>query len=84
MSTVAMSTKGLLFILLPPRYEGCTATLLWVSGMDLMFYFQGYSDVVEVLLRHGADPNQTDRLGNTPLHLAACTNHVPVVTLLLR
>ena len=45
---------------------------------------QGYSEVVEVLLRHGADPNQTDRLGNTPLHLAACTNHVPVVTLLLR
>ena len=78
MSTVAMSTKGLLFILLPPRY------VLWVLGMDLMFYFQGYSDVVEVLLRHGADPNQTDRLGNTPLHLAACTNHVPVVTLLLR
>ena len=23
-------------------------------------------------------------LGNTALHLAACTNHVPVVTLLLR
>ena len=25
-----------------------------------------------------------DMLGNTALHLAACTNHVPVVTLLLR
>ena len=25
-----------------------------------------------------------DQLGNTALHLAACTNHVPVVTLLLR
>ena len=45
---------------------------------------QGYSSVVEVLLRHGADPNLTDRLGNTALHLAACTSHVPVVTLLLR
>ena len=45
---------------------------------------QGYSEVVEVLLRHGADPNQKDRLGNTAMHLAACTNHVPVVTLLLR
>ena len=40
--------------------------------------------MVEVLLRHGADPNLTDRLGNTALHLAACTSHVPVVTLLLR
>ena len=39
---------------------------------------------MEVLLRHGADPNLTDRLGNTALHLAACTSHVPVVTLLLR
>ena len=37
-----------------------------------------------MLLRHGADPNQKDRLGNTAMHLAACTNHVPVVTLLLR
>ena len=45
---------------------------------------QGYSEVVEVLLRNGADPNRTDRLGNTPLHLAACTNHIAVVTLLLR
>ena len=25
-----------------------------------------------------------DKLGNTALHLAACTSHVPVVTLLLR
>ena len=40
--------------------------------------------MVEVLLRHGADPNLSDRLGNTALHLAACTSHVPVVTLLLR
>ena len=36
------------------------------------------------MLRHGADPNLSDRLGNTALHLAACTSHVPVVTLLLR
>ena len=27
------------------------------------FSEQGYSDVVELLLRHGADPNQKDRLG---------------------
>ena len=40
--------------------------------------------MVQLLLRHGADPDQKDMLGNTALHLAACTNHVPVVTLLLR
>jgi len=45
---------------------------------------KGYSEVVAILLQHGADPNQKDQLGNTAMHLAACTNHVPVVTLLLR
>ena len=28
--------------------------------------------------------DEVDEQGNTALHLAACTNHVPVVTLLLR
>ncbi len=40
--------------------------------------------MVQVLLSHGSDPNQKDALGNTALHLAACTNHVGVVTQLLR
>ena len=34
--------------------------------------------------QYGADPNAKDILGNTALHLAACTNHIQVVTLLLR
>ena len=37
-----------------------------------------------MLLENGAKPNMKDSLGNTPLHLAACTNHVGVVTLLLK
>lgn len=32
----------------------------------------GYRDVVKLLLIHGANPNQQDSLGNTPLHLAVC------------
>ena len=47
-------------------------------------FFAGYAEIVSTLLRHGAGPNQKDSLGNTPLHLAACTNHIQVVTLLLR
>ena len=30
-----------------------------------------------------ADPNQRDFKDNTPLHLAACTNHISIVTSLI-
>lgn len=36
------------------------------------------------MLERGADPNLQDVVGNTPLHLAACTNHTEMVTLLLK
>ena len=32
----------------------------------------------------GADPNQKDIAGNTPLHLTACTSHTEIITILLK
>jgi ankyrin repeat protein len=39
---------------------------------------------VSLLIVYGADVNQRDRIGNTALHLAACTGHIDVVTVLLQ
>ena len=58
--------------------------ILQIFARNRQCNFSGYAEVVSTLLRHGAEPNQEDSLGNTPLHLAACTNHIQVVTLLLR
>ena len=38
----------------------------------------------KLLLDRGADPNQQDVIGNTPLHLAACNNNIKMVNLLLK
>lgn len=40
--------------------------------------------IFRLLLKYGANPNIKDALGNNPLHLAACTHHMDVVTLLLK
>lgn len=40
--------------------------------------------IYRLLLSHNANPNLKDALGNNPLHLAACTHHMEVVTLLLK
>ena len=44
---------------------------------------KGHSDVVRVLLDHGANPDPDDDCGLKPLHLAASGNHASVVKLLL-
>lgn len=43
----------------------------------------GHDECVKILLDEGADPNQVDRDGMTPLHLAARTNNAAIAKLLL-
>ena len=44
----------------------------------------GHVDLVELLLRFGADPSRKNEKGNTPLHWAAANGHQSVVDVLLK
>jgi ankyrin repeat protein len=44
----------------------------------------GFSRMIDTLVRHGADPVLGDVNGNTPLHLAVVSNRTDVVMTLLR
>ena len=55
--------------------RGETALLLAAS--------KGHSEVVKILVKHGADPNRASSDGNTPLHKAAMDGHAEVVIALL-
>ncbi|XP_055629469.1 ankyrin repeat domain-containing protein 54-like [Toxorhynchites rutilus septentrionalis] len=45
---------------------------------------RGFTDSVKLLLENGANPNIRDLNGNTPLHLASCTEHIAIIDLLLK
>ncbi|XP_066503600.1 oxysterol-binding protein-related protein 1 isoform X2 [Hoplias malabaricus] len=53
------------------------------TPLHLASYF-GHKDVVEELLKAGADANLTNNVGDTPLHKAAFTGRKEVVMLLLQ
>lgn len=58
--------------------DGSGRTALGVASM------LGSAEVVELLLKHGADPDAPDSLKQTPLMWAVRYDHSPTVTLLLR
>lgn len=64
---------------------------LWVDVCDrwgnnglILSSVRGHEGVVACLLAHGADPNQRNAMGASPLFYAATRGHHGVVTLLLR
>ena len=44
----------------------------------------GHKEIVELLIRAGADKDLQDKDGSTPLHRAARTGHKEIVELLMR
>lgn len=56
------------------------------SKPELIFNasIRGYSGIVKLLVDHGAKYNQTDSLGNTPLHYAAKHGNKKVVEVLIK
>ncbi len=60
-----------------PEHPNSYTALHWAT-------YNGNTQMVELLLDHGADPNLYCRLGMTPLHIAACWNFPDIAELLIR
>lgn len=45
--------------------------------------FDGYKEIVEILLKNGANPNVFDDMGTAPIHGSARTNRAEIIQLLI-
>ena len=62
--------------------DACMSACFVVVDMRPLHYgaWQGHDGLVELLLLHGSDVNQSASDGNTPLHLASEHGHFCVVS----
>ena len=69
-------------------YEGWSALMIaaWRDDETVLHWASsdGYVDVVQLLVKHGAAVNQPRKDGKTPLMLAAENNHLVVIQTLLK
>jgi len=82
----------ILYILESFTHKGQKADFINIKdkkGWSAIYYAieiseNGFPDVVELLLKHGADPNQADEKGITALHLSAYKGQDDNVEILLK
>ena len=54
-----------------------------IDVLNLPCWFQNTTRITSLLLKRGANPNLTDSLGRTPLHVAVLSQNMPVFKMLL-
>ena len=80
---VTRKNLGVLKLLLQvPCIQVNCGTGSWVNPLSSASY-QGYKDIVKLLLEKGADPNIAHENGIAPLHLACLRGHTDIIKILL-
>lgn len=73
------------FISFIGKFESSSIDALDSSGMSALHWaaLGGHSDIAQIILEHGGDPNILNSGLNSPLHLAASSGHSTTVQVLL-